>query len=60
MVQNTLARLGERSQKVIGKAIVLKRLGKVEEIGNAIAWSFSDESTFMNGHAFTLNGGMLA
>ena len=60
MVQNTLAKLDERSQQAILKASPLKRLGKVQEIANAIAWLSSDESTFMNGHAFTLDGGMLA
>ena len=60
MVQNTLAKLDERSQAAIIKASPLKRLGKVEEIANAIAWLSSDESAFMNGHAFTLDGGMLA
>jgi NAD(P)-dependent dehydrogenase (short-subunit alcohol dehydrogenase family) len=60
MVQNTLAKLDERSQKAIVKASPLKRLGKVEEIAYAIAWLSSDESTFMNGHTFTLDGGMLA
>jgi len=60
MVQNTLAKLDERSQKLIVKASPLKRLGKVEEVANAIAWLSSDESTFMNGHAFTLDGGMQA
>ena len=60
MVQNTLAKLDERGQKAIVKASPLKRLGRVEEIATAIAWLSSDESTFMNGHAFTLDGGMLA
>lgn len=60
MVQNTLAKLDERSQTAILKASPLKRLGRVEEVANAIAWLSSDESTFMNGHAFTLDGGMLA
>lgn len=60
MVQNTLAKLDERGQKAIVKASPLKRLGKVEEISSAIAWLASDESSFMNGHAFTLDGGMLA
>ncbi|MGB3725172.1 MAG: SDR family NAD(P)-dependent oxidoreductase [Glaciecola sp.] len=60
MVQNTLAKLDERSQNAIIKASPKKRLGKVEEISGAIAWLASDESSFMNGHAFTIDGGMLA
>jgi NAD(P)-dependent dehydrogenase (short-subunit alcohol dehydrogenase family) len=60
MVQNTLAKLDERQQQAIIKASPLKRLGRVEEISGAIAWLCSDESSFMNGHALTLDGGMLA
>nr|WP_241664558.1 SDR family NAD(P)-dependent oxidoreductase [Ningiella ruwaisensis] len=60
MVQNTLAQMDERGQKAIIKASPLKRLGKVEEVAGAIAWLCSDESSFMNGHAFTIDGGMLA
>lgn len=60
MVQNTLAKLDERAQNAIIKASPLKRLGKIEEVSCAIAWLASDESSFMNGHAFTLDGGMLA
>lgn len=60
MVRNTLALLDERGQQAIVKASPMRRLGKAEEIAFAIAWLASDESTFMNGHAFTLDGGMLA
>ncbi|WP_395343618.1 SDR family NAD(P)-dependent oxidoreductase [Ningiella sp. W23] len=60
MVQNTLSQLDERGQKAIVKASPLRRLGKVEEISGAVAWLCSDESSFMNGHALTLDGGMLA
>lgn len=60
MVQNNLDKLDERGKKLIIKASPLKRLGHVEEIANAIAWLASDESSFMNGHCLTLDGGMLA
>lgn len=60
MVQNTMANLDERGQQAIIKASPLRRLGRVEEVSSAIAWLASDESSFMNGHAFTLDGGMMA
>lgn len=60
MVRNTMAKLNERGQQAIIKASPMRRLGHVDEISGAIAWLASDESTFMNGHAFTLDGGMLA
>ena len=60
MVQNTMANMDERAQKATINASPLRRLGKVDEVSGAIAWLASDESSFMNGHAFTLDGGMLA
>ena len=60
MVRNTMATMDERTQQATIKASPLRRLGNVSEISSAIAWLASDESTFMNGHAFTLDGGMLA
>ena len=60
MVRNTMAKMDERAQQATIKASPLRRLGKVEEVSSAIAWLASDESSFMNGHAFTLDGGMLA
>ena len=60
MVRNTMAKMDERAQKATINASPLRRLGDVNEVSAAIAWLASDESTFMNGHAFTLDGGMLA
>ncbi|ERL55909.1 SDR family NAD(P)-dependent oxidoreductase [Psychrobacter aquaticus] len=60
MVRNTMANMNERAQQATIKASPLRRLGEVDEVSGAIAWLASDESSFMNGHAFTLDGGMLA
>lgn len=60
MVRNTMANMNERAQQATIKASPLRRLGEVDEVSGAIAWLTSDESSFMNGHAFTLDGGMLA
>lgn len=60
MVRNTMANMDERAQQATIKASPLRRLGTVAEVAGAIAWLASDESSFMNGHAFTLDGGMLA
>lgn len=60
MVRNTMANMTERAQEATIKASPLRRLGDVDEVSGAIAWLASDESTFMNGHAFTLDGGMVA
>jgi len=60
MVQNTMAKLDERGQKAITHASPMRRLGRPGEIAGAMAWLCSDESSFMNGHSLTLDGGMLA
>jgi len=38
----------------------MKRLGEPEEIGLAIAWLCSDESSFVNGQGLALDGGLTA
>ncbi len=60
MVQGVLSHLDERGQRQIVGANPMKRLGKPEEIANAIAWLCSDESSFMTGQSVVLDGGMLA
>lgn len=60
MVQGVLSKLDERGQKSLVAANPMKRLGKPEEIANAIAWLCSDESSFMTGQSVVLDGGMLA
>ena len=44
----------------LSKSQPIGRMGKPEEIANAIAWLCSDESSFMTGQAVVLDGGMLA
>jgi NAD(P)-dependent dehydrogenase (short-subunit alcohol dehydrogenase family) len=36
------------------------RLGRPEEIGNAVAWLFSDRASFVTGTAFPVDGGLIA
>ncbi len=60
MVRRTLALMDEKGQRSIVGANPMKRLGQVEEIANAIVWLASEESSFMTGHAMTLDGGMTA
>ena len=38
--------------------VPLKRLGLPEEAANTIAWLLSDQSSFVNGHGLTMDGGM--
>ena len=60
MVQRTLEAMDEKGQRSVIGASPMKRLGHTQEIANAIVWLASDESSFMNGHCMTLDGGMLA
>lgn len=41
-------------------AIPMRRLGTPEEIAQAILWLCSDDSSFVTGHALTVDGGRLA
>jgi NAD(P)-dependent dehydrogenase (short-subunit alcohol dehydrogenase family) len=36
------------------------RAGTPEEIGNAVAWLFSDAASFVTGAAFPVDGGLTA
>ncbi|MDJ0703635.1 MAG: SDR family oxidoreductase [Leptolyngbyaceae cyanobacterium MO_188.B28] len=38
----------------------MKRLGKSEEVADAIAWLCSSQSSFVTGHTLTIDGGILA
>lgn len=40
--------------------VPMKRLGKTEEIANAIIWLLSDQSSFVTGHSLHLDGGLMA
>jgi NAD(P)-dependent dehydrogenase (short-subunit alcohol dehydrogenase family) len=46
-------------QRLLGQEPI-GRAGKPEEIGNAVAWLFSDESSFVTGAAFPVDGGLTA
>ncbi len=38
----------------------MRRLGEAREIAAAVVWLLSDESSFVNGHALTIDGGLTA
>jgi NAD(P)-dependent dehydrogenase (short-subunit alcohol dehydrogenase family) len=46
-------------QRLLGQEPI-GRAGKPEEIGNAVAWLFSDASSFVTGAAFPVDGGLTA
>jgi NAD(P)-dependent dehydrogenase (short-subunit alcohol dehydrogenase family) len=52
--------LHESMEQKLVQSIPMKRLGKPEEIAEAIVWLCSDKASFINGHALALDGGLTA
>jgi len=59
MVQRMLERNPGLRDALIS-ASPMKRLGEPEEVGLAVAWLCSDESSFVNGQGLALDGGLTA
>jgi 3-oxoacyl-[acyl-carrier protein] reductase len=49
----------EKIKEELIKQIPLNRIGKPEEIANAVAFLASDEASYITGHVFHVNGGLL-
>ena len=49
--------LGEDYLKTMANSIPLKRLGDVEDIGNAALFFASDESSYISGQQIIVDGG---
>jgi len=59
MVQRMLER-NPGLRDALLNASPMKRLGEPEEVGLAVAWLCSDESSFVNGQGLALDGGLTA
>ena len=58
-----LTRVAGASEKIreqLFNAIPMKRTAKPEEIGNAVAWLLSEESSYVTGIALPVDGGWMA
>ncbi len=59
MVQAAIA-VDPRMAAIMARAIPMGRLGRVEEIAQAVLWLCSDASSFVTGQALALDGGLVA
>ncbi len=59
MVDELIALHHSMEEKLI-QSIPMKRLGRPEEIAEAIVWLCSEKASFVNGHALALDGGLTA
>ena len=50
----------EAALRRISDAVPLGRVGEPHEISNAVVWLCSDEASFVTGHAFAVDGGVIA
>jgi NAD(P)-dependent dehydrogenase (short-subunit alcohol dehydrogenase family) len=55
-----LSIFGSEGVDRMGAAHPLGRIGRPEEIADAVAWLFSDESSYFTGQSLTLDGGLTA
>ena len=59
VITEGLANLGEEYQRTMAASVPLKRLGTVEEIGNAAAFFASAEAAYITGQTLIVDGGQI-
>ena len=60
ILTDNLIRVGAAAQQAAGAAMPLQRVGKPDQVGAAVVWLCSDESSFITGTTLTIDGGKLA
>jgi NAD(P)-dependent dehydrogenase (short-subunit alcohol dehydrogenase family) len=60
ILTDNLARAGEQAQRAAASAMPMQRIGRVDEVANAVIWLCSDEASFITGTTLVIDGGKLA
>ena len=55
-----LAAAGDRAQELAAQATPMRRIGRVEEVADAVMWLCSDRSSFITGVTLPIDGGQSA
>ena len=58
--QDWALRMGELIKPYLSTIQPIKRAGLPEDVANAVLWLASDDSSFVNGHALLVDGGLLS
>ena len=60
ILTDNLRRAGDEAQRQAATAMPLRRIGRPEEVANAVVWLCSDAATFISGVTLPIDGGKLA
>jgi NAD(P)-dependent dehydrogenase (short-subunit alcohol dehydrogenase family) len=60
ILTETLQRAGPEMQQRAAQAIPMHRIGRPEEVADAVVWLCSDQATFITGATIAIDGGKLA
>ena len=60
MLENAGLAHDDKLHQAITNMHAMKRMGKPEEVADALLWLSSDEATFVTGHSLAVDGGFLA
>lgn len=55
-----LERAGQRARQQMALAVPARRIGRPEEVADAVVWLCSDQASFVTGATLPIDGGMLA
>jgi NAD(P)-dependent dehydrogenase (short-subunit alcohol dehydrogenase family) len=60
ILTDNLARAGAAAQEAAAAAMPLRRVGRPDEVADAVVWLCSEASGFITGTTLTIDGGKLA